>query len=123
MSEDPAAATHAALDAYWARIGASDADVISYAINPMFSGAPPWPGTRQAYRVVRVTEAPGGPTLILASDGLSDPFDDDAWDDEDGAPARNGFEMEVYIETPELAGAGFEEIRSSWAFAVIERLA
>ena len=58
----------AAVQAYWDAIGRSDTDRISYLVNPMFLGAPAWPGVRQTYRVVRTPH-----TLILSSDGLADP--------------------------------------------------
>lgn len=111
--DDPRIAeTHRAIAAYWDAIGPSDSDVISYLINPMFQGKPEWPNTRQAYRVVRPEGA-----LIIASDGLADPFV--GTDDE----SASGFGMEVYLETPDLVGAGFEDIRASWAFALIEAFA
>ncbi len=81
-------------------------------INPQFQGTPAWPNTRQAYRVVRPPKS-----LIIASDGLSDPF---VGTDITG---QQGFGCEVYIEAPELAGADFETLRASWAFALIELLA
>lgn len=100
------------LRAWWDAIGPSDGDVISYLINPMFQGAPAWPNTRQAYRIVR----PAG-SLIIASDGLSDPFvGTDMMD-------TQGFGCEVYIEAPEFAGADFQALRDSWAFTLIEMLA
>ncbi len=99
----------AAIDAHWAAIGELDPDVVTYLVNPMFTGAPPWPNTRQAYRIVRTPS-----TVIIASDGLADPAP------QDGAP---GYGCEVYLETPDLVGAGFEQLRSSWAFAAIELFA
>lgn len=102
---------HRALDAYWASIGAVDPDVITYLINPMFTGSPAWPGTRQAYRVVRTPD-----TVIIASDGLSDV-------DPENPTAGAGFGCEVYIEAPALVGAGFEDLRASWQFAAIENFA
>jgi hypothetical protein len=103
---------HRAIGEFWDAIGPSDTDFVSYIINPQFLGNPAWPNTRQAYRVVR----PAG-TLIIASDGLSDPFVGTDMDTE------SGFGMEVFIETPDLAGAAFEEISPSWAFRVIENFA
>lgn len=103
---------HAKLGDYWSAIGPSDPDFISYLVNPMFQGKPAWPNTRQAYRVVR---PPG--SLIIASDGLSDPFVGT-----DMADAQ-GFGCEVYIETPQFAGADFATLRDSWAFALIENFA
>jgi hypothetical protein len=111
--DDPRIADgHARLDKYWAAIGASDPDLIAYMINPMFQGKPAWPNTRQAYRVVR---PPG--SLIIASDGLSDPFVGSDRTD------VQGFGCEVYIEAPQFAGADFTTLRDSWAFRVIENFA
>ncbi|WP_443750728.1 SMI1/KNR4 family protein [Asticcacaulis solisilvae] len=105
-------AGYATLRGYWDAIGPSDSDVITYLVNPQFMGAPEWPNTRQAYRVVR----PEG-SLIIASDGLSDPFVGTDITD------QQGFGCEVYIEAPELAGADFDTLRESWAFELIEMLA
>ncbi len=100
------------LRGYWDAIGPSDSDVITYLVNPQFMGAPAWPNMRQAYRVVR----PAG-SLIIASEGLSDPFvGTDATD-------QQGFGCELYIETPDLAGANFDALRGSWAFVLIEAVA
>lgn len=101
----------AAREAAWATCGPVDDDVIAYLISPEFQGAPAWPTTRQAFRVVR---PPG--SLIIASDGLSDLFVDTTMQ-------VAGFECEVYIESPDLAGAAFADIRSSWQFELIETLA
>ena len=103
---------HAQLAQYWSAIGQSDPDFITYLINPMFQGKPAWPNTRQAYRVVRTPDS-----LIIASDGLSDPFVDTDMTD------VQGFGCEVYIETPQFVGADFEELRDSWVFALIENFA
>jgi hypothetical protein len=110
---DPRIATgHARLDKHWAAIGASDPDLIAYMVNPMFHSKPAWPNTRQAYRVVRLSGS-----LIIASDGLSDPFVGSDRTD------VQGFGCEVYIEAPQLAGADFATLRDSWAFRVIENFA
>ncbi|MDP5104398.1 MAG: hypothetical protein NWP98_10775 [Erythrobacter sp.] len=101
----------AARAAVWSTCGKVDDDVIAYLISPEFNGAPAWPTTRQAFRVVR----PEG-SLIIASDGLSDLFVDTNL-------TQAGFECEVYIESPDLAGSGFADIRSSWQFDLIESLA
>lgn len=61
----------ACLDRHWSAVGTVEQDVLSYLISPTFSGGPYWPSTRQAYRVVR-----RGDAIILATEGLSDPFDD-----------------------------------------------
>ena len=85
-------ATYEALDAAWASCGEVDPHVLAPIINPAFAGGPVWPNLRQAYRTVR---GPFG--VLLASDGLSDPFDD-SWAD---PPVQNGFAMEVYAVTGE----------------------
>lgn len=104
-------ATYDALRDYWKQIGQSDSDFISYIINPQFNGAPPWPNMRQAYRIVRTDNS-----LIIASDGLCDPFEDDDKD-------TNGYGMEVMIEVPDQQALAFNQIRESWIFSVIEMFA
>ncbi|MEE4316576.1 MAG: hypothetical protein V2I74_06295 [Erythrobacter sp.] len=95
----------------WSGAGAVDDDVIAYLVSPEFLGAPAWPTSRQAFRVVRPERS-----LIIASDGLSDPF-------VDSDSQEPGFGCEVFIECPDLAGAAFEDIRGSWQFDLIETLA
>lgn len=110
--DDPRYAAYAsARNAYWTSLGTVDDDVLAYAISPEFTGAPPWPTTRQSFVVVRRSTS-----IIIASDGLSDLFVDT--DIEEA-----GFGSEVYIETDELVGSGFMQIRDSWAFALIETFA
>ncbi|MGL5012187.1 MAG: hypothetical protein ACRC6I_20155, partial [Paracoccaceae bacterium] len=103
---------HARMDAYWATIGKCDPDLIAYLINPQFRGAPAWPNMRQAFRVVRREQS-----LIIASDGLSDPFVGTDMTD------ASGFGMEVFIELPGLQDMTFDAIRDSAAFALIESVA
>ncbi|MCD5996168.1 suppressor of fused domain protein [Pseudomonas sp. CDFA 602] len=105
------------LDRHWESVGTVERDVLSYLISPSFTGGPHWPSTRQAYRVVR-----RGDSIILATEGLSDPFDDvDA--------SGNGFEMELFLETrdiPEHAKGRLGEVapfKESWAFELIEHIA
>lgn len=106
---------HAAMDAYWNTVGTPDSDLISFAINPMFMGAPAWPNTRQAYKIVRTTDS-----LIIASDGLSDP-----WPADGGASGddRFGFGLEVFIEVKGLQALTFKDIQAHWAFSAVENLA
>ena len=65
-------ASYHARDVCWQQLGTVDPDVLGHIINPAFMGGPRWPALRQAFRVVR---RPNG-NVIIASDGLSDPFDD-----------------------------------------------
>ena len=97
--------------ALWSTLGTVDDDVIAYLVSPEFSGAPPWLTTRQAYRVVRTPRS-----LILASDGLSDLFVDTSM-------SEPGFECEVYLESSDLAGAGFNALAGSWQFRLLQSFA
>ena len=107
----------ACLDRHWSAVGTVERDVLAYLISPTFSGGPYWPSTRQAYRVVR-----RGDTIILATEGLSDPFDDTEG-------MGNGFEMELFVETadiPEHAHGAVGEVdpfKGSWAFELVEHVA
>ena len=113
---DAADITYAKRDQHWATVGAVEPDVIAFLINPQFRGEPAWPGTRQAYRVVRRAQS-----IIIASDGLSDPF-------YDAAGMGNGFEMELFIETPdipkEMAGldGNVAGLGGSWAFIILKHV-
>lgn len=105
------------LDRHWQAVGVVEQDVLSYLISPGFSGGPQWPSTRQAYRIIRRNDA-----IILATEGLSDPFDD-------AEGQGNGFEMELFLETadvPEHARGKPGEVdplKHSWAFELIEHVA
>jgi hypothetical protein len=93
-ANDPVVLAGNARDAFWARWGQVEPDVLAHAINPSFQGGPRWPALRQAWRVVR-----RGPLTLIASDGLSYPFDSD-WDDATGP----GFGLEVFAVTPDRVG-------------------
>jgi Suppressor of fused protein (SUFU) len=81
-------------------VGEMDDMILSPLLNPSFMGGPRWPSLRQGWRVIRRQ----GNTLI-ASDGLSDPFDDQ---DEPSA----GFGLEFILEA-------LEDIPGSWPFGVV----
>lgn len=110
-------ASEACLDRHWGSVGTVERDVLSYIISPSFSGGPYWPSTRQAYRVIR-----RGDKVIIATEGLSDPFDD-------AEGIGNGFEVELFIETadiPEHARGPLGEVdpfKRSWAFELVEHVA
>ena len=57
----------------WQELGTVEPLVLNDSANPALLGGPKWPALRQAFRVVRPRT---GANVILASDGLSDPFDD-----------------------------------------------
>lgn len=123
--DDPNAAANLAarlvtgecLDRHWQTVGSVERDVLTYLISPAFSGGAQWPSTRQAYRIVRRGEA-----IILATEGLCDPFDD-------VQGMGNGFEMELFLESadiPEHARGKPGEVdplKGSWAFKLIEHVA
>jgi hypothetical protein len=92
-----------ARDAAYGTLGRMEGDVLTFMINPAFDGGPRWPSLRQAWRVIH---RPG--STLLASDGLSDPFDDQE------EPSR-GFGLECLIETDEP----LEKISASWPFQVL----
>jgi hypothetical protein len=77
---------------YWSRLGTVDADVLGQLIASRFiPDMPVWPSGREVYLVVRREN-----TVILATDGLSDPDDGEFRD-------RNGYGLEVFIEAPAAA--------------------
>ena len=88
-TEKLAAATHAVLERTWSSWGALETDVIAHAINPSLMGGPRWPGMRQAYRV-----AQSGELVLIASDGLSDPYDPG-----EGPEDVNGLGLEMFAVT------------------------
>ncbi len=98
-------------DAFWNNIGDLDSDVIAHLINPAFMGGPRWPSLRQAFATVRCPT-----TTIIASDGLSDPFDDPDEVEETDSP--NGFGLEFYSETP----GNLEDVKSSWQFDLVYQI-
>jgi hypothetical protein len=113
QDDDPRiGAGHALIDAYWAGIGTCDKDLLTYLINPQFQGAPPWPNMRQAFRIVRTADA-----LIVASDGMSDPWVGTDITDE------SGFGMEVFIELPGLQDTSQDAIMAGPIFSLVEMAA
>ncbi|MCC7680758.1 hypothetical protein [Janthinobacterium sp. FW305-128] len=102
------AAACAARDAFYATLGTVDTDVLAPLVNPAFMGGPRWPSLRQAWRVIRRAD-----TIIIASDGLSDPFEDD-----DDVFVPRGHLLEVCIEAPLSAFDG-DAVQASWLFDLI----
>lgn len=105
-----------ARDAFWAGVGRVEKDVLGHLISPGLMGGPQWPTTRQAYRVVRREGS-----IVIATDGLSDPFDD--------GREGNGFGMELFVETadilPDHAGrpGDVSRLSESWAFELVSHVA
>lgn len=95
-------------DQYWKSVGAVEPDVIAHMINPAFMGGPLWPSVRQAFLTIHRPER-----TILASDGLSDPYND-METNEANAP-YNGFGMELYVSTEKLT----VPVQTTWQFQLV----
>ncbi len=97
---------------FWSSLGEMDMDVLTHLINPAFLGGPRWPTMHQAYLKV---ERPH--SVLLASDGLSDPFEDEQ-------EANVGFGIECYVDSdePELRTA-LGKLRGSWQFQLLYQVA
>lgn len=97
---------------YWEAIGKLDPDVIAHLINPAFMGGPAWPSLRQAFATIRQPEH-----TIIASDGLSDPYDD-MEANTSNAP-YNGFGLEVYVKAEPITG----QVNTTWEFQLLYQAA
>ncbi|MCP3037566.1 hypothetical protein K6X10_20445 [Xanthomonas euvesicatoria pv. allii] len=107
MSSEIYEKTNAARDELFGSLGKVDPDVIAHAINPAFMGGPSWPALRQAFSVIRTSNS-----IRVASNGLSDPFDD-------VEEPNNGYRLEILAETKEkLTG----DIAGSWLFKLVYAL-
>lgn len=96
--------TNEARDTLFSSLGNVDPDVIGHIINPAFMGGPQWPSLRQAFSIIRTSKS-----IKVASNGLSDPF-------EDMAEPNNGFRLEVIAETVEKLEA---DISNTWLFKLV----
>jgi hypothetical protein len=94
--------TTEARNAAWSTWGTVDDDVFTHLISPMFTGGPKWPNTRQGFRAVR---RPG--EVLLASDGLADPHDDEG--------AGNGLGLECYATTADR----LEQLPGTWLWDMV----
>jgi hypothetical protein len=97
-------ATYDARDKFVSSLGVVNPDVLAPLINPSFMGGPMWPDLRQAWRVIRQ-----GANTIVISDGLSDPFSDEA-------DPTAGFGIEVLAETADPMP---EQLQVSWLFDLV----
>lgn len=110
-ADDRVSAAARTRTAMWASVGRVDSHVVGHIINPAFMGGPRWPALRQAFLKVTL---PNG-LAIIASDGLSDPWDDD--------PEPNtGLGVEVYWVAP-LGEVAVGELAAHWEFASLYQLA
>lgn len=118
MSDDATRSDHdAAVDravgarrAAWGGIGRIDDTVLAHAINPAFLGGPRWPAFRQAFVHV---ELPDGRRLV-ATDGLSDPWEDD--------PAGTGLGAELVLVHDDVP-ADVAAVADSWVFQLLYQAA
>jgi len=82
-----------ARDRYWATVGTVDPDVVGQFIASRFMpGVPRWPSGRERFRVVRREDKD---TIVIATDGLSDPDDGEYKN-------RNGHGVELFIEASDM---------------------
>lgn len=98
-------------DKFWNDVGTKDKDVLSFLINPTLIGGPRWPSLRQSFILVRTPR-----NNIIASDGLSDPFDDMESNSENAK--YNGFGLEFFAETLEDIST-LEDAKGSLAFNMV----
>lgn len=97
---------------FWQSIGNLDPMVLSPIINPSFFGGPTWPAFRQGFVKIETPKS-----VILASDGLSDPY-------QDSAEPNQGLRIECYIESPDIEfRLDIGEIGQTWQFAIIDEIA
>ncbi|PEA55820.1 hypothetical protein CON64_04060 [Bacillus pseudomycoides] len=98
---------------FWKTIGEVDDDILTHLINPIFTGGPKWPATRQGFMRIQKEE-----TVILASDGLSDPFD--TFEETGDNEKYNGYGLEFYIECDDpILRDDLEEVKRHWAFQLL----
>ncbi len=96
---------------YWKSIGELFSDVVGNLINPSFMGGPRWPSLRQAHIGIKMNEG-----TIIATDGLSDPYDD--YDTTAKNQPYNGIGIELYGIT-ENKYENIQEIINSWELKII----
>jgi hypothetical protein len=94
-------------DKFWDTVGTPDADVLAPMLNPSLMGGPRWPSLRQAHKTIRRPDV-----TIIASDGLSDPWDD--MEENPDNAGYNGLGLEVYVEAEPITGS----VQGTWQFDI-----
>ncbi|MET3722157.1 suppressor of fused domain protein [Sphingomonas trueperi] len=89
---------------FWSALGPASDRILSSA-----PAGSLWPGGHEAYRLIH-----RGNAILLATDGLSDPFDESA--------TANGFEIELFVEGPG-EGAPAQVAGDGWMLEVLRRVA
>lgn len=106
------AARHAALGS-WGPWLPGEGDVYAPLIGGALTGMPAWP-TREAFRALSTEHG-----TLVATDGLSDPFEAGA--EVEGLEAFSGHGLELWIESDERASV--MDVPATRAFAVVSHLA
>ncbi len=101
-------------ETFWKSIGELYSDVISNLINPTFRGGPKWPSLRQAHIGIKTNTH-----TIIATDGLSDPYDD--FDSNEDNQKYNGLGLELYTITPNEYH-DIPSIIDSWEFKLLQQI-
>lgn len=96
---------------HWKRLGQPDQELVTYVADPGPASTAGWPAARQAYHITRRFDS-----LVLSTDGLSDPFVGRAAED-------SGYGVEAFLEIPRAQEMETAFLRESWAFAVLEIVA
>lgn len=98
---------------FWKRYGTLDTGVMTSLSNPLLQGGPKWPALRQAFLKVDRSHS-----VILASDGLSDPFLGEA-------DKGQGMGIEFYMESrdKDLQGRSWESLKATWLFQALYMVA
>lgn len=86
----------------WGEWGEVSPDVLTHLINPSLAGGPRWPAMRQSFRTARKDHM-----VLVASNGLSDPWDD-------GRKA-NGFGLEFFA----ITGDPLDATSASWLWDLV----
>jgi hypothetical protein len=93
-------------------IGQVEPYVLTNIMNPTLMGGPRWPALRQGFAVIRRKVRRGfrrRSHTLIASHGLSDPFDDGSGD--------SGLGFELILEADE--DIPFDEVKNHWGFWVL----
>lgn len=86
--------------------------MLTHIVNPAFLGGPAWPALRQAFVKIETPD-----TVILAGDGLSDPFDD-------MEEPNQGFSLECYLESDDPAlRKNIADLKKTWQFQLVYEVA
>ncbi|MCB2117456.1 MAG: suppressor of fused domain protein [Rhodobacteraceae bacterium] len=101
-----------ALDRFWQGIGTAAPELLEPDHDPELTGPLSWPGRRETYRAV---SRDGG--LILATDGLSDPFIGKSVAEE------SGFGVELFLDLPGAGDLSLADLRHHWAFELLTLVA